>query len=572
MNMQETMSFTENNGENNGAVLKSVTGRLYTENGKFYVYGDCGETIEVDGAVPNGYKDGDKVALDIKAEGVVFTENFGPSAEAEPNLKAMLRRGGFDKPFEADALMEAKAAAFTEITARMAKRTDLRGKTIITLSETENSRTECGFSVELDKENHYILGIHTVDVAEFVDKGSPLEKAIFSRRKTVMLPSREIPMLPESLTKGPCFLEVGADRLAVSYFLTVDENGNVLSFDFCESVINTAANCLFGEIEALFLDYDTSAIMPLRKAYASVFPTIANMFSLGAALQNARAIRGGADIDKAKRYFLYSRHGGKPIGIAFRKDSDPRRLIREFLSVAGQELAAALYKNDMPCLYRVQAEPAAEAIARFRNHAELVGVDTEPYGDKELFAAVADSIRGIREEELLLSDLHSLLPETDFDQNPHTHFIHNTDMYTRFAYPLNRCADFAMQRIVKAVIAKSEQMDLLREKSKESLLAAKGEKDVNRCEKQAEDLVALDCLKRDREKDYCGLVKSITADGVTLLLNNGCVGKLTAESVEKLNAADETAVIGGKLCRFGTELKVRFSSVDFESATLYVDA
>lgn len=567
--MQETMGLIEN-GKASGSAVRSATGKLCLKNGKYYVDTFGGESVLISESVPASCKEGDLVAAVIKENGATVTDCFGSSAELEPNLKALLRNEGLDVPFEADAVMQAKATAFTEITALMAKRTDLRGKTIVTLSETEGSRNECGFSVEIDKDGHYILGVHTTDVAQFVDKCSALERAVFTRCKTAMLPGREIPMLPESITKGPCFLEVGEDRLAISYFLTVDEEGTVKDFSFCESVIKTAANCLFGEIEALFLDYDTSAIMPLRKAYASVFTTISNMFNLGAILQSARVARGGADIDKAEKRFLYSRHGGKPVGVVFRKDSDPKRLVREFLSLAGQKLAEYLYENEVPSIYRIQEEPTKEAVDRFRSNCELVGVNTAAYNDKELFAGVSESIRGMREEELLLSELRALLPETTFAAEPHPHFIHNTQMYTRFAYPLNRCADFAIQRIVKWVLAGLENPPLLKASVAMAIKAAAGEGKVNKCEKIAEDLVSLDCLKRDKHKTYSGLVKSINADGATVLLDNGCIGVIEAASAS-IDAKEEKMTVGGKTYRFGSEISVRFLRADFETATLYVE-
>lgn len=548
--------------EDKGVAL-SVTGTFMRDGGAAVLVVDGTEQIlPIEGLLPAGCKDGDKVAAFTAGGVAMISEVYGSSDEAEPNIKALLNREGMNIPFEAEALMQSKATAFTEISALIAKRTDLRGKTILTLSETDNSRTECGFSVEQDGEGNYVLGIHTADVAEFIEPASALESAVFSRHKTAVLPDKEIPMLPDSLTKGPCFLEVGEDRLAVSYFLTIDEDGRVKSFEFCESVIKTAANCLFSEIEALFLDYDTSAIMPLRKAYASVLPAIANMFNLGAILQNARVMRGGADIDRAERRFVCSRHGGRPIGITFRKDSDPKRLVREFLSVAGQELASYLYGKGIPAVYRVQEEPSAEAIAAFCNNAKAVGIDTDTFEGTNLFAWVADCARGIREEELLLYDMHSILPETGFSDKPHRHFIHGTDMYVRFAYPLNRCADYCIQRIVKGLIAEGATEALIERCKALNVLAvssATAERRTNRVEKAVMDLVALDCMRRDKNKAYTGLVHSVNDDVAIVLLDNGCIGYLSLEG-----ASDKS-----EFC-FGTEVSVQFDRADMKAGKLYL--
>lgn len=547
-----------------------VVGTLYREKGETLLKVDGGDTLKVKDALPVNCKEGDRVAARAINGFAVVDETFGASSEAEPNIKAMLRREGLDKAFEIDAVMQGKQTAFTEIGALMAKRVDLRGKTIITISESENSRNECGFSVEINADGDYILGIHTADVVEFVPAGSALERAVYSRCKTAVLPDREIPMLPDTITKGPCFLEVGEDRLAVSYFLTIDEEGAVKDFSFCESVIKTAANCLFSEIDALFLDYDISALLHLRKVYASIQSTIGNMFTLGAILQSARAIKGGADIDKAERHFLYSIHGDRPVGMVFRKDSDPKRLIREFLSIAGQELAAYFHKNGLPAVYRVQAKPDDKAIAAFRALSEAVGVDTSEYSDDKLMGTVIDIIRGIRQEELLLKELRTLLPESGFAAEGSGHFLYNTEMYTRFAYPLNRSADFCNQQTVKAVLSGKigeEELKKLREKVA-LCVASDGESRVNRAESIAEDIVALDCLRRDKNKSYTGLVRSIKDGSVTVLLDNGCSGRISSEDIDDTKGG--VAVIKGKEYRFGSEISVNYAGVDFEAAVLYL--
>lgn len=555
------------------AATQTAVGTVCKEGGINYLKIDGKNTVTIEGALPVNCKEGDRVAAALAAGKAVVKEVFGPSTECEPNLKALLRREGVDTEFEADAIMQGKETAFTEIRALMAKRTDLRGKTIITLSESESTRNECGFSVERLGDGDYLLGIHTADVVEFATDSSALEKAVHTRCKTAILPGKDIPMLPETITKGPCFLEVGEDRLAVSYFLTIDGEGKVKDFSFCESVIKTAANCLFSEIDALFLDYDISAVIPLRKAYASVLSVISNMFDLGAVLQNARVMRGGADIDKAERHFVYSRHGGKPVGVVFRKESDPKRLIREFLSIAGQTLASYLYNNKLPAIYRVQSAPSAAVLKQFRQLCEAVGVSTDSYEDNRLILNVTEAIRGIREEELILTHLRSILPEVGFSDTPCKHFIHGSDMYTRFAYPLNRCADFCIQQVIKAVLAgktEGEELADLVCKVQEGVIAAGGEARVNKVESLAETLIALDCLKRDRNKTYTGLVWQIGKDKITLLLDNGCIATLTVD--ENITVKDDTATIKGSKYSFGSEMTVNYKEADFVNAVLYVEA
>lgn len=553
------------------------TGVLECEKGVYTLASDInGNVLVLDGELPFGCRVGDKVCAVEDCGVYKVVKSFGSADEAEANIKALFCAERLDEPFDFDSLMQAKQTAFTEITALMGRRVDLRGKTVITLSESENSRSECGFSIETDKAGNFVLGLHTMDVAEFIGEDSALEHSAYRRGKTVVLPDKEIPMLPEALTKGPCFFEVGQDRLAVSYFVTINEEGTVLSFDFCESIVKTAANCLFDEIEALILDFDSSAIMPLREAYASITPTINQLFVLGGILQNARVLNGGADIDRAERKFVYGRHGGKPVGVISQKESDPKRLIREFLAIVGRELAMYLNSNNIPALYRVQAAPDESAVADFRNKAEALGIDLSGVSGFDVFSYAAECSHGTRSEELLLKALHASLKETGFAAQPMRHVVHGTYMYVRFAYPMNRFADYCTQRIVKAIIAAREQgtpinRELMAEKVEMAIEAANVlEKRASRIENKVEDIVAMECLRKIGQRSYTGLVSGVNEKEIEVLLDNGCVGYIDLAQRSYAEYKDGTVTTGGQVYSFGSDVTVRFDRADFKAGKLYL--
>ena len=553
------------------------TGTVELKNGVYvFVSDEDGTETEINCGLPRGCRAGDLVCATERDGRIVVTEVLGPAADAEANIKAIMRRERLEDPFNFGAVLQAKQTAFAETTEFKKSRVDLRGKTVITLSESEGSRSECGFSVERDKDGNYVLGLHTIDAAEIIPKGSALEDAAFERGKTVVLPYKEIPMLPETLTQGPCFFEVGEDRLAVSYLLTIDENGKVLSFDFCESVVKTAANCLFDEIEALLLNYDTSAIMLLREAYASVFPTLNEMFMLGGIVQNARVLSGDADIDCAEQKLLYSRHGGKPIGVVSQKESDPKLLIRQFLAIAGKELALYLNRNNIPALYRVQPLPDKEDVERFESRANALGIDTKNAGGASVFAAAAERSHGMRTEELLLRELHSALKEPGFASKPVRHVVHATDMYVRLAYPVNRLADFCIQRIVKEVIASRESGEPI---DREALSAYvdraieasnRLEKRASRAEEKIADLVALYVLRRGGGRRYTGLVSDVNEGTIKVLLDNGCTGYINLADYPSAEYKDGAVSFGGQTYSYGSDISARFKNADFRADRLWL--
>lgn len=556
----------------------TVVGTVTTINGKKFLIPDhyIEHRIQLSSEKTVSVKDGDKVCGSLgrfktpSSMRLTVKENLGSAKEFEPNVKGLLLSNNLDEPFSSAALLEAKQTTYTEISPYLTKRVDLRGKTTLTVTKNENSRTECAFSVERDKNGNYILGVHVADVAEFVPLDSQLDITACKRGKTVVLPDREIPMFPPALAHDSCFLGVGEDKLTISIFVTVTQTGKVVDFDFCESVINVATNCLYDELEALLLCADGSAILPLREKYSGVMNTLNDMFALGGILQSARVSFGSTDFDKANRKFIFGRHGGKPISIKAEKDSDPARLIREFISVVGYSLANYFDTNAVPTIYRVRPLPSKSALEDFRAFAASLGIETSLVSDEELFSCVTGESRGMPYEEILLSELLRILPATSFSCHPARHAIHGMDKYLRFAYPVNRYADLCVQRIIKSVIASRNDTapldrSLLWKYTRVGVFVASvSEIKALWVEDEISDLFALDYMKKSVGKKYNGTVWSVDAASVKVLLNNSCVGQILFDDANSTEWRQKFKV--------GTSIDAEVVGVDLEHRVLLLKA
>ena len=84
-------------------------------------------------------------------------------------------------------------------------------------------------TVEKPTSSTFRIGIHIADVSFFVKPSTPLDQEAFLRC-TSYYPGEEqenIPMLPRELSEGYCSLLPKEDRLAVSVFVTLDEEGRI---------------------------------------------------------------------------------------------------------------------------------------------------------------------------------------------------------------------------------------------------------------------------------------------------------------------------------------------------------
>ena len=106
-------------------------------------------------------------------------------------------------------------------------------------------------TVEKPTSSTFRIGIHIADVSFFVKPSSPLDEEAFLRC-TSYYPGEEqenIPMLPRNLSEGYCSLLPEKDRLAVSVFVTLDEEGRIIKEPSVKRTIVTSC-CRLTYLEA----------------------------------------------------------------------------------------------------------------------------------------------------------------------------------------------------------------------------------------------------------------------------------------------------------------------------------
>ena len=83
------------------------------------------------------------------------------------------------------------------------------------------------FSVQLNEDGTYDVGVHIADVSFFVKPNTALDRDARKRATSVYLVQRAVPMLPPMLSEQLCSLLPGQDRLAFSIIFTIDMDAKV---------------------------------------------------------------------------------------------------------------------------------------------------------------------------------------------------------------------------------------------------------------------------------------------------------------------------------------------------------
>ena len=117
-------------------------------------------------------------------------------------------------------------------------------------------------TVEQLSESVYRIGVHIADVSYFVKEGTPLDKdALF--RCTSYYPGHgyeSIPMLPPELSENHCSLLPGEDRLSLSVFLDLSEEGKLVGRpEIKRTIVRSCCRLSYKDAQKMIDGEDTSA-------------------------------------------------------------------------------------------------------------------------------------------------------------------------------------------------------------------------------------------------------------------------------------------------------------------------
>lgn len=109
----------------------------------------------------------------------------------------------------------------------------------------------------MQRTSTYNVGVHIADVSHFVRPGSQLDTEARQRGVTTYHFSKVLPMLPTILSSDICSLQPNLDRLAVSVFFTLNENGSLAATPaprIVKSVIRSRQKLSYAQVTQYFDD------------------------------------------------------------------------------------------------------------------------------------------------------------------------------------------------------------------------------------------------------------------------------------------------------------------------------
>jgi ribonuclease R len=535
-----------------------------------------GKTKDADG--------GDKVVVRITKwplrrqppEGEVV-EVLGATGEPGVAVTAVSRQ--FNLPREFPEAVEREVVRISpEVREEDLKgRRDLRGLPMVTIDGADAKDLDDAVSVELVGDNRYRLGVHIADVSHYVRPHTHLDREALERGTSIYLLDRVIPMLPKELSNGICSLNPRVDRLALSIFMEIDQNGTVLEHEIVESVIRTNERMTYDEVNRVLLDRD-AALLERYSEQVQHFELMAELRNL---LLKKRENRGAIEFELSESKIMLDEKG-RVLDIVPRQKTLADSIIEEFMLAANETVAEHFHWMEVPFVYRVHEEPSIDKVGDLNVFLNNFSLRIKARADElhpRAFQSVLRGIAGQPEERLIHRVLLRTMMRARYSPECLGHFGLAAKYYCHFTSPIRRYPDLLIHRIIKmhlqrGKLTEKEQVDLTGYVEVASKLSSEREQLATEAERAVDSIKKAEFMADKVGQEFDGMISGVINYGFFVELDNTVEGMVHVSALDDdyYDFDPDSFSLQGrrtkKRFRLGDRVRVGVDKVNVEESTI----
>ena len=458
-----------------------------------------------------------------------LSETFGRADSRQAAVEATLYRYNIERYFPPDVQFEAEKAPKEVEPDALEGRRDLRDELIITIDGASAKDLDDAVSLTRDEQGRAVLGVHIADVSHYVTANSALDLEAWDRGTSVYFADQVVPMLPPELSNGICSLNPRVDRLTLSCFMTMSEDGKVIDHDICKSVIRTTERMTYSDCNEL-LDGDNAE---LKERYAHILPMLRDMATLAAKLERQRRLRGSLELESQEAVILCN-DLGRPVGMELREQGRSEKLIEEFMLAANETVARHLHGLNKPAVYRIHEKPSADKTERLRAMLAPLGLDVKG-ADHFSLQKVLDQAKDKPEAPIVSAILLRSMMKARYDAENLGHFGLAADYYCHFTSPIRRYPDLMVHRILTALLEGklygNAEGKLRTAAQKAAVQSSERELAAQNAEREIEKFYMAEFMQNHIGEKFTGTVSGVSRFGLFVMLPFGAEGMVGVEAL-----------------------------------------
>jgi len=406
------------------------------------------EPISVDDVTAKGAKEKDKVVVEILsyptekylARGVIV-EVLGKAGRYETEIKSIIHQYHLPGEFNNDCIEQARQAAANFNPEKSNTRQDITNKVIITIDPPDAKDFDDAISLEKNSDGNWVLGVHIADVSNFIPADSPLDVEAKDRGNSVYLPAKTIPMLPEILSNGICSLQPQQKRFAKSAYITYDQNADIISRSFAESIICSTQRLTYQQADKILKGHT-------KETSPEVIKLLKNMETLSRAIENRRTKNGMLHLDLPETELVMDK-SGRVVDALPADDSYPHTMIEMFMVEANDAVAVLLDRLNIPFMRRIHPDPDSLSMKNLGRLVKAFGYTLPRNPDRKTLQDLLASVEG--KDCSLAVNLAVLRSFEKAQYAPLNmgHFALASTHYCHFTSPIRRYADLLVHRVLE---------------------------------------------------------------------------------------------------------------------------
>lgn len=456
---------------------------------------------------------GDRIIADVsltKADEYYeadFVDKLGRIDDPNIDIISIAAKYGFDINFSHEAMEEANNIPQTVKEQELINRYDFSDNLLtFTIDCDETKDMDDAVSLIKKEDGHYILGVHIMDVAHYVKRGTHLDKEAYDRGLSTYPANTVIPALPHILSNGICSLNPNSKRLTKSIIMELDENGELINYNLVNSCITSKKKMAYSKV---------NKILDNEEIYDDYLPYVDNLKLMKELSDKLTAIREreGMLTFNEEEVVIIEDDKGNIMGIEKKDNGAAGKIIENYMIMANY--CADLYLNFTigRSIHRVHANPDPKRLEQAKDKLSSLGINlpkVDNIDTSSYLQTVLDEYKDSSQYPIVSEILLQALPRAIYSPYPLGHFGLGLSYYSHFTSPIRRYPDLKVQQIIDSYIAN----DLNTIESEEKLAeicehCSFKERQADLLEKEVVKVKMMDYVDSHKEKTYYGTITGI---------------------------------------------------------------
>ena len=504
----------------------------------------------------------------------------------DPNIDEIVigANYGYHNDYSPEYLEEISGMTGEITDKELAKRRDQRDIPFVTIDCVTAKDMDDGVYGYKLKDGVYRVYVTIADVSHFVKLYTEVFNRAFEFGNSCYINNTVFHMLHPVLSNDICSLNPDCDKLTKTVMMDIDENGNIINYDICKSVIRSRKRMDYTNVDKILVDKE------IPSGYEEYVDMIRVLHKVSLILEKNAIERGRLEFPSSENVKEYDDLGNVVKVIDNKVTSSPSEKLIEHLMIAANVCVAKYIKSCcFPSDYRVHKSVDVRKVNDGLKYINEANKDDHSFvrfkmidsaDHPKVIQAILKKLSNLDEYPILATILLKSIERAEYSTINIGHYALSEEIYTHFTSPIRRLCDLMVHMVLDVLISDGELLDKIDFNKLEEFLEETC-KQASRMERQAEaaeyDGDRLAIIKSMQDSIGCEYDAVVIDVGERIRIKvNGvdCFVKykyLADNLIQDASTGRYYDRNNGLLLKLGAKIKVRLSDVNLNTRSIFVD-